>query len=83
MDVAGSAEKRVKHTDRFTHPAESSARLPPDEQWMECVADCRYARTVTEARDLATSTEPEAPEFAWPNARLDEYRDLLEYLRKH
>jgi hypothetical protein len=36
-----------------------------------------------EARDLATDTELAATEFAWLEARLEEYQDLLQYLRDH
>lgn len=50
---------------------------------VDCVADSRYAFGVTEARDLASSSELEPADLAWLIARLDEYRDLLEYLREH
>ena len=50
---------------------------------MDSVAACGYAWSVTEARDLQTTTELEPNELAWLDARLDEYRDLLEYLRDH
>jgi hypothetical protein len=50
---------------------------------MDSVARGRYALSVTEARDLAASSPLEPADLAWLNARLDEYRDLLEYLREH
>ena len=50
---------------------------------VDCVADSRYAFSVTVARDLASSSELEPADLAWLIARLDEYRDLLEYLREH
>ncbi|CAN5743955.1 hypothetical protein BH23ACT5_BH23ACT5_21600 [soil metagenome] len=50
---------------------------------MDSVVDARYPMNMTEARDLAIDTELEAAELAWLSARLDEYRDLLQYLRDH
>lgn len=50
---------------------------------MDSVTDSRYALSVTEARDLTTDTLLEPTDLAWLLARLDEYRDLLEYLREH
>jgi hypothetical protein len=38
---------------------------------------------MSEARDLATDTERSAAELAWLDACLEEYRDLLQYLRDH
>jgi hypothetical protein len=38
---------------------------------------------MTEARDPAPVTELEPHELAWLTARLEEYRELLEYLRDH
>jgi hypothetical protein len=38
---------------------------------------------MSEARDIATDTELDASELVWLNARLEEYRDLLQYLREH
>jgi hypothetical protein len=38
---------------------------------------------VTEARDLTTGSELEPADIVWLIARLDEYRELLEYLREH
>jgi hypothetical protein len=38
---------------------------------------------MTEARDLAPVPELEPKEVEWLNARLNEYRELLEYLRDH
>jgi hypothetical protein len=38
---------------------------------------------MSEARDVATDAELSQAELAWLNARLEEYRDLLEYLRDH
>jgi len=36
-----------------------------------------------EARDIATEAELSQAELAWLDARLEEYRDLLQYLRDH
>jgi hypothetical protein len=36
-----------------------------------------------EPRDVATDTELSTAELAWLDARLEEYRDLLKYLRDH
>lgn len=38
---------------------------------------------MADARDLATDSELAAAELAWLNARLEEYRELLQYLRDH
>lgn len=38
---------------------------------------------MTEARDVARDTDLDAKELAWLNARLEEYRELLQYLRDH
>ena len=48
---------------------------------LSSLADNLYP--MPEARDLATNTELLAAELAWLNARLEEYRDLLQYLRDH
>jgi hypothetical protein len=50
---------------------------------VDSVAECRYAWTVSEARDLQTNTDLEPSELVWLDERLAEYRDLLEYLRDH
>lgn len=36
-----------------------------------------------EAPDPTTDTELSAADLAWLTARLEEYRDLLQYLRDH
>lgn len=38
---------------------------------------------MSEARDVATDTDVDAAELAWLDARLEEYRELLQYLREH
>ena len=38
---------------------------------------------MSEARDVATDTELSQAELAWLDARLAEYRDLLQYLQDH
>lgn len=38
---------------------------------------------MSEARDLAIDSELDQVELDWLNARLEEYRDLLQYLRDH
>jgi len=38
---------------------------------------------MTEARDLAEDSQLEPDELAWLQARIEEYRELLEYLRDH
>ena len=38
---------------------------------------------VSEARDVATDTELSQAELAWLGACLEQYRDLLQYLRDH
>jgi hypothetical protein len=38
---------------------------------------------MTEARDLNQDSQLEPDELAWLDARLEEYRELLEYLRDH
>ena len=48
---------------------------------MSLVADTLLG--VTEARDLATNSDLEPADLDWLIARLDEYRELLEYLREH
>jgi len=43
----------------------------------------RYHFKMTEARDLNQDSKLEPDELAWLDARLEEYRELLEYLRDH
>lgn len=38
---------------------------------------------MSEARDVATDSELSQAHLAWLDARLEEYRDLLQYLRDH
>jgi hypothetical protein len=38
---------------------------------------------MSEASDVTTDSQLEAADVAWLNARLEEYRDLLDYLREH
>lgn len=38
---------------------------------------------MADARDLGTDSELAPAELAWLNARLEEYRELLQYLRDH
>lgn len=38
---------------------------------------------MSDARDLAIDSELDQAELDWLNARLEEYRDLLQYLRDH
>lgn len=38
---------------------------------------------MSEARDVATDTGLSQADLAWLDARLEEYRDLLQYLRDH
>lgn len=38
---------------------------------------------MSEARDVATDVEPSQADLAWLDARLEEYQDLLQYLRDH
>ena len=38
---------------------------------------------MSEARDVATDAELPQVDLAWINARVEEYRDLLQYLRDH
>lgn len=38
---------------------------------------------MSEARDVATDAELSQADLAWLDARLEEYRDLLQYLRDH
>jgi hypothetical protein len=52
------------------------------EAWiLSSEADTIYS--MSDARDLATDTQLSPTELAWLNARLEEYRELLQYLRDH
>lgn len=60
----------------------STAFASGSETWIvSLVADTLLG--VTEARDLTTGSELEPADIVWLIARLDEYRELLEYLREH
>jgi hypothetical protein len=38
---------------------------------------------MSESRDVATDKDVDAAELAWLDARIEEYRVLLQYLREH
>jgi hypothetical protein len=65
-----------------TSPDRNPGSCQTSEAWiLSSAADTIYP--MSDARDLANHTELSPTELAWLNARLEEYRELLQYLRDH